>query len=65
MPVNPSIASDLWWGYSLVRCIEYPISAERNICTMKPHCTGYVEAAIVYQAAELWKESGHLLNFLV
>ena len=65
MPISSSISSNLWWSYSLVRSIEHPIRAECNICTMQSHCTRNVKAAIIYQTTELWKETGHLLNFLV
>ena len=53
MSINSSIASNLWWSYSLVRSIERPIRAERNICTMQPHCTGYIEITLVYLFTKL------------
>ena len=48
--------------HSLVCTIEHPKCAESDVCTVKPHSTGYIETTPVDAFTKLWKQRHHTLN---
>ena len=64
MTIFLTVTTDWWRCNALVGSVEYPISAECDVRSVKPHGTGDIEIALIYHLTKLRHEYYHALDLL-